>query len=224
MELNMKKLKRWSASIVTSFDWLLNQVENHEAMVNAAIREAQEAGAKARVRLGRVKNDGFQMRTRLSELHQAQEQWKDRALKVAKLDEKKALECLKRRTRVDRQIADLEAQEREHARVEKQLTQDLTLVDERLAQLKAQRNLLRTRQSRAEALQAMQGSDSSMLCEIDDIFERWETRVTEYEMQSATGKKGEDELELEFTSKEEEEVLRESLKELLEQNPNPNPE
>ena len=57
----MKTLKRLSTTVVSSFDWMISQVENHESLVNAAISEIQEAGARATVQLKKVKHDGAAM-------------------------------------------------------------------------------------------------------------------------------------------------------------------
>lgn len=207
----MKSLKRMTSSIVASFDWMVSQVENHESLVNSAIKEVQESGAKARVQLKRVQQDGKNMRKRLSELRDADEKWRERAITIADIDEKRALECLRRRKRVQKEITDLEVQEREHAKLEKQLSEDLTLIDDRLIALRQQRNLLRTRQSRAEALTALKENDSHIISEIDDIFDRWETKVAEYEIQANCNSKSYDDFETEFVSTEEEAELKEML-------------
>lgn len=211
----MKTLRRWTTSIVTSIDQMISQVENHEALVNVAIGEVQEASARARVQLKRVEQDGQRMRKRLVELHEGSELWRDRAVKAAGVDEKRALECLKRKKKIEREIASLEEQEREHVRMEKQLCVDLKTVEDRLQQLKSQRNLLRTRQSRAEALGALGGEDTSIISEIDEIFDRWEIKVSQYEVHGESAYKREDEFEQQFVSEEEEEELKIALVELL---------
>ena len=155
------------------------------------------------------------MRRRLQELREAQELWSSRAVQTAGVDEKRALECLRRKKRTEQEIAALEEEERQHARLEKQLGLDLKLVEEKLETLKAQRNLLRTRQSRAEALRAAQGQDSGLIGEIDTILERWESKVAEYEILTECGRSREDEFENEFASAEEEGALKEELAQLL---------
>ncbi len=211
----MKTIKRWTSSVAASFDWMVTQVENHEALVNSAIREVQEARARAQVQLKRVRNDGQGMRKRLVELAQAAEQWKERAMTAAKTDEQKAVECLRRQRRAAAALLELEEQERAHAKLEKQLTADLGSIDERLVTLKQQRNLMRTRQSRAEALKTLQGDDSRIISEIDDIFERWEIKVSEYEIEGSCVESTGDALEEQFNAQEEETALKEELKMLL---------
>ena len=75
---------------------------------------------------------------------------------------------------------------------------------------------MRTRQSRAEALRTANGDDSSIISEIDDIFERWELKVSEYEFgASARLSESFDAFEESCRSEEEEAELREELKELI---------
>jgi len=205
----MKTVRRWAASIVASFDSVISQVENHDALVQSAIREVQEAAARAKVQLGRVRHDGQLMRRRIIELREQEELWQSRAKESA--EESKALECLKRRKRILTQMTALEEREREHATVERQLIADLGCVEERLRNLKEQRNLMRTRQSRAEALSAASGADSVALGEIDEIFERWETKVSEYEIRGSCDVRTSDALEEEFLTSEEESDLRAEL-------------
>ena len=216
----MNTLKRWTSGVISSVDWMITQVENHEALVNSAIDDMQRSGAKARVQLNRVIADGKNMRNRLTELKIRETQWRERAVITASADEARALECLKRHKRTQRDIKSLEDQISEHSRVEKQLVFDLGSIDERLAKLKTQRNLLRTRQSRAEALRAFQNDDSHLISEIGDIFERWEAKVGEYEMQGSCGVGLGDELEGEFVSQEETAELRASLTQLISEHEN----
>jgi len=211
----MKTLRRLTTTIVSSFDWMISQVENHDALVDAAIREVQQAGARATVQLKKVRQDGLNMRKRLQDLREAQELWSSRALQTAGVDEKRAIECLRRKKRTELEIASLEEEERQHAKIEKQLGIDLRLVEEKLETLKSQRNLLRTRQSRAEALRAAQGQDSSLIGEIDGILERWESKVGEYEAMTERSRDREDDFTHEFVTAEEESALKEELARLI---------
>lgn len=207
----MKTLKRIGLSIVSSFDSVISQVENHESIVNCAIREVQETGARAKAQLNKVSQDGQAMRKRLLELKDQTELWQERAIKTAGIDEKKAIECLRRKRRLEKTISELETQEREHARFEKQLAADLIVLDEKVVRLKQQRNVLRTRQSRAEAMRLLQSDDSALVNEIDDIFERWEFRVGEYEARATAFTEKVDELDEDYSLQEEESSLRAEL-------------
>ena len=209
----MGTLRRWTSTLVASFEGVIQNIENHEAMVASAIREAEETGARAKSQLQRVKRDGQPMRKRILEYREQADLWKDRAKRHAPIDEVKALECLRRAKRYEQQLSELEKQERDHARLEKDLARDLGVVEERLIALRQQRNLMRTRQSRAEALQLIQQVDSTAVTEIDDIFARWEAQVAACEAR-AGGIRIEDELSSELSTEEEARELRAQLEAL----------
>ena len=90
-------VRRFTSTVSSSFDWVITQIENHEALVGAAIRDAQGAVAKARAQLQRVKGDGQRLRERLSEAQTNMELWQDRAIRIAKTDQERAIECLRRK-------------------------------------------------------------------------------------------------------------------------------
>ena len=211
----MKAIRRLTTSIITSFESMISQVENHEALVESAIREVQETAARAQGQLGRVRRDGQAMQKRLGEITLQIQMWSDRAAKAGALDREKALECLRRRKRLEIEQKDLTTQAEQHKKLEKQLDEDLRTIDEKLGKLKVQRNMLRTRQTRAEALGTLRTDDSRLISELDDIFDRWEVKVSEYEYLAHCAGKQTDELEQEFSRSETDTELSHELDELM---------
>lgn len=200
---------------MSSFEGVVGQLENHEALVTTAIREAEQALGRAKGQLARVRKDGLAMRQRVEELREQATVWEERAKRVASQDEAKAIECVRRRQRCLAQAAKTEDQAVGHLKLERQLTGDLGIVQEKLSSLRQQRNIMRTRASRAEALRVVQSVDSTTIGEIDDIFDRWEVRISACEDHAGSSASSEaDELNVEFTSKEEEEELKALLQSL----------
>jgi phage shock protein A len=183
-EIAMNIIKRWTAGITSRVDWLVSQVENQEALVDSKLREARQSAARAKVQLGRVKQDGQHLRQRLQKEELAAKTWRDRAVQTSKAE-----------------------------KIEQQLCRDVRDMEEQLNALTEKRNLMRTRQSRAEAVQNIQVNAGTVTTDLDDIFERWETRVTEQELVGACSLHI-DPLEEDFISREEESALREELKNL----------
>ncbi len=213
----MNSLRRLTASIVSSFEGVVGQLENHEALVSTAIREAERAAGRAKAQLARVQKDGIQMRARVEELREQAALWEDRAKRIADQDKAKALECVRRRQRHLAQAAKIEEQAVGHTKLERQLSADMVVVQEKLAALRQQRNIMRTRESRAEALRVVHNIDSSTIGEIDDIFDRWESRISAGEAlgeSEVTG--GADDLSVEFSTEEEEGELTAILRALTE--------
>ncbi len=211
----MRTLYRLAASIKANFDWMVSQVENHEALVNSAINEVQQHEAHAKVQLNRLRTESEKMERELKSLSADEENWRKRAIDSANSDEKKALECVKRlqnvRKRKETLAQDLSVQQK----LAEQLTADLGQVKGRLDTLKRQRNALRSRESRAAALAAASMGEHSLVGELDNIFERWEVKVVKTEAEAEVEIDSVDALEEEFLSVEEEEGLKEELKRLM---------
>ncbi|MCB0336427.1 MAG: PspA/IM30 family protein [Bdellovibrionales bacterium] len=204
----MNMFKRWTTSVCASFDWMVSQVENHEALVASALREMQQAGAKARAQLKQVQRDGQTMRKRLLELEELEAAWKERALRSRESDNDAAIECLRRRKLVKREHASLSEQIEAHKRFEKQLTMDLKTIEERVAELKRRKNTLTARQYRNDAMQAGSAEEIGLIAEIDEIFERWEIKLDEKESLTVSSF---DVFETDFIDAEEEDALRAEL-------------
>jgi len=215
----MNRWRQWSASLVSRVDWMVSMVENHEALADSAIRDLQRHAARAKVQMGRVRADGRRLRARLDQEREAVTSWRERARRLAPGDEARALECLRRARVAERRVAELADRAAEHERIESQLARDLTRVEERLATLRSQRNLMRTRQSRADALSAVGQCGEAV--ELEEIFDRWDTRITERELASGCDLEDGDAFESELVDAELEDELRDELRTLLQDPPAP---
>jgi phage shock protein A len=211
----MKLIKRWSTGLVSRVDWMVTQVENQEALVSSALRSAREATARAKVQLGRVRKDGDQLRQTIQTEEDAVTRWRERAVTMANGDEMQAMECLRRGKRAEGALKELRQRLVVHGQSEQQLTKDVRGMEVQLAALVEKRNMMRTRQSRAEAVQSVQGCGESMGCDLEDVFDRWETSVLEKEL-GAQCSISTDDFEESFVGAEEEEQLRDELRQLKE--------
>jgi phage shock protein A len=202
----MTRWKRWTSGFVASIDSVIAQVENHEAQVTSALRELEQGVLRSKVELARVQRDGVALRRSLADEREAAVRWRERAKRDT--DDKRALECLRRAKRSELRSSELDGQQSEHARVEAQLGSDIRTLEERLIELRQQRNTMRTRQSRAEALTIAQAQGDLHHGEIGQILERWESRVTESELASGCNLRSVDSFAEEFSTAEEEASLR----------------
>jgi len=213
----VRVLKRWTTGVFSRIDNFVAQVENHEALVNEALKDLQQATARAQVQLKRVREDGQRLQRQRAEQHEQTLRWRERA-KHSVDDDVRAMECLRRENVAQRTVDALERRMQEHGRTEQQLVADVRCLDERLAKLKEQRNLMRTRQSRAEALGVVQGNAVQLTGDIDEMFDRWEMRVTEAESAGGVDLSNEDSFESAYASEEEQADLRKQLEELRREN------
>ena len=209
----MRYLKRWTTGVFSRIDSFVAQVENHEALANEALKNLQQTTARAQVQLKRVREDGHRLQQQCAEQREQTARWRERA-KRSIVDDARAMECLRREKLAQRGVDELEHRLQEHERTEQQLVADVRGLDTRLATLREQRNLMRTRQSRAEAMGFAQGDALQLTGDIDDMFDRWEVRITQAESAGGVGLSTEDTFEGEYSSQEEQEELRRELDEM----------
>ncbi len=206
----MNRVKRWTMSVTSWVDGVLAQVENHEAAVSAAIGRVRQSTARARVQLKRVERDQQCLRDRLAQEEGAVEVWRRRAKSAD--DEEVALECMRRFKASERRMLQLRQRLAEHERSHKELSEGIRVLNARLSELSERKNLMRTRQSRAEAVHGM-ASTNGPIVDLEDIFDRWETRVGEIEI-AADCAEPVDSFEADFDAVDESVDLRLELEEL----------
>ncbi|MDQ8203952.1 PspA/IM30 family protein [Pelagicoccus sp. SDUM812003] len=209
----MKRIKRWTASIVSGFDSVINQVENHESVVNGSLRELHEHAARAKVKLGRLKGELASMKSKSTELEQAREKWTQRALSLRDADKKKALECLRRRRRVETEIERISQELPRHEALVANIENDVSKLEARIDDIRRKKLSFSSRASRAKAMEVIRDHDLDHSNCVDDVFERWEIKLTESEIGANLGV-GSDSLEDEFLKEEEEAELERQLEAL----------
>ncbi len=211
----MSLIRRISTSITSSVDRAVSKVENHDAIINAALRDTQRAAAKSRVRLERVRKDGNSLKTRYGELQHAVVRWTERAKNVAVTDEAKALECLRRRKDCEAQLRSLRDSIEKHEELESRIAEQVKKIEARIGEVSQQRNMMRSRQSVAEAMRTINNIEGVSYGEIEDTFDRWEINLGEAEILMGSVSTS-DPLDSEFLAEEDTAELRAELEELLE--------
>lgn len=206
----MSRMQRWKMSVTGWVDGVLAQIENHEAAVSSAIGRVRQSSARARVQLKRVERDQRQLREALREEEAAVEAWRRRARDAEA--EEQALECLRRHKASARRVTGLRHRLQEHERSHQELSEGVRVLNTRLGELNDRKNLMRTRQSRAEAAHGMVQAGGP-IGDLEDVFERWEARVGEIEI-AADCEQSIDAFEAEFEAAEEDADLLVELEEL----------
>lgn len=209
----MSILKRLSATMSARVDQVVSEIENHDAIIDSAVRDSQRALAKAKVRFNRLKADGRRLQERLAQLQTSEAQWTRRAQDKAEQDQQTALQCLQKRRKCRRQITAAEQALTDHRSAENRLAKELETMEERVRQIGRQRSLLRSRQSAAEAVRTFKAIEDCSCIDIDNTLEKWEVKVTEAELASGD-LDTDDSLEQQFIEAEELETLQEELNEL----------
>ena len=210
----MSLIRRISTSITSSVDRAVSKVENHDAIINSALRDTQQAAARSRVRLERVRKDGRSLKTRQETLIVAVSRWGERAKSVAASDEAKALECLRRRKDCEAQLHSLRDSIEKHDELESRIADQVKKIESRIGEVAQQRNMMRSRQSVAEAMRTINNIEGVSYGEVEDTFDRWEINLGETEiiMGAATMT---DPLDTAFLTEEDTAELRAELTDLL---------
>lgn len=210
----MSLIRRISTTITSSVDRAVSKVENHDAIINAALRDTQQAAARSRVRLARVKKDGDALKKRCADLKQSAARWTERARSIGADDEAKALECLRRRKDCEAQLHTLRDSIEKHDELESRIAEQVKKIEDRIGEVAQQRNMMRSRQSVAEAMRTINNIEGVSYGDIEDTFDRWEINLGETEilMGAVTAS---DPLDSAFLAEEDTAELRAELTELL---------
>jgi phage shock protein A len=202
------KLKRLVASINASFDDFVSRVENHEAVADSVIADVRAAAARLQVQIGRVGVQTQRATERRDALHRDVARWRQRALDLAEADPPRAIECVRRLERTERQLVQSDQQLADLGRLNDQLRANLTDVERRLEDLTLRRASLSSRDARADALRVCTAGQTE---DVDRIFDRWEISIASAEYSDNIGPAASDQLDRELSRDEEDEALRQRL-------------
>ena len=211
----MRPLKNLVVSVNARLGQAVNQLENHEAVAESIITEVERTAARAKVQLGRIRSETSRLDEEMDRLRHEEERWIERARKVYGVDEERSLECVRRLKRVRVEIKDQAVQIRESSALERQLTSDLKIIEEKLSLLRRRKKSLSGRQNCASALKTVQDGNLGLSDEITDLFTRWEMKVTEWEIRADSVPEEDDDFAASFTKEEEEIELKKCLLEIL---------
>lgn len=210
----MNAIKRIAISLNASLDQFLGQVENHEAVAESSIREAERSAFKARLQFRRIQLQHQRVEKRVEELKLARENWKGRAVKASGGDEAEALECVRRMKAAEEEMVGLKEQARQYVDLEAQLGADLRTVDSKLQELRTRRNLLAGKAARSEAAQAIERVTNEAGVQVEGVFDRWEAQI-EAAAPFCDSSLRTDALEAKFRREEEQAELKSVLAELI---------
>ncbi len=212
----MSVIKRISATISANLDRWVGEIENHDAVIEAAIQEARHSTAQAKVRLGRLRKEGNTLSQRLEQLKADAHTWRIRARSIADNDKEKALSCLQRAHACDREIQVIQQVVEDHEQALATLENQVSQAETRLQTMIRQRNTLRARESVANTFTHLNQSRPSNEINTEDTFERWESAILSRQIDLSESSNF-DSLERGFQQSEERSRLEMELQQLMEQ-------
>lgn len=209
----MSIIKRLYTTISASVDQLVGDIENHDALIDAAIREQRKKLAAARVQLKRLLERERQASGDIEHLQAKQQQWRERAVRTAGEDEAGALACLQQRHRIVEKIEQLQTHRRQYAEASHNMAADIGRCERELQDLSQKHALFRARQSSGEALNVINGMGGLSREDLCGCFERWDATLMAHEIGSPVDEV--DIFEQRFVEEENREQLRRELDDLL---------
>lgn len=213
-EETMSIFKRLSTTLFSRIDHVVGEIEDHDAVIEATIREMHKKMTEAKVRLGQVNREKHNIAQQLENQQLSVQRWRDRAVTAANEDESKAFECLSRAKLAEQQAQHLQTNLAQYEETTAKLTHDLRSAEQRLNEIKQKRSMMRARQSSSEAILATQNADTDTIEQLDKTFGRWEVKLGQSELY-VDEMPIVDHLEKEYLDQENHDELRAELDALL---------
>lgn len=177
----MNLIKRLTTSVTATFGSAVGQLENHDAIVCATIKQNKQAVAKTQARTNILKQQQIAYEAQLKEAKDQEQIWTQRARDLRLSDQDKALRCLSRSNQFKQEIERLTSLIEQQYRLVLDVSDNLRKLKVKLEEMTHKHNLMRSRQTVAEVNRSVASVDSGEL--IDDTFERWESQVLEHEFE-----------------------------------------
>jgi len=211
----MAFFRRVAATLSANIDQAISRIENHDAVIEAALNDTRHAAAELKVRLAGVRNDITRTAEQIQKLKQDEAQWGERAQRIAAEDQNRALNCLRRRDECRDKIRKLQARQERSENVEHRLAKEFARLEQRLADIDLRRQELRGRElsSKGSAVRIDLESDTGI--DVDRAFDRWEVEVTRSEFTTGQVHPDQDDLGDSFERSEREAELRAELEEMI---------
>lgn len=211
----MKLFRKLAINVHSGVENIANRFENKEALSLAYIQEYERAVAKAKVKQNQVEGEVNRLKNEESALQKQIEIWANRARRVHKADEKKALECVARMDKLKRVHAQAAVDRKETEGLKKRMDEDVDHILKKMGDLKRKHQNLAGRQVCVEAVQILKTDETTAQHEVDDLFIRWETDIVAKEIHGRPPAVELDSLADEFDIQEQEEALRQTLEQII---------
>lgn len=211
----MSILKRLSTTLISRIDRVVTEIENHDAVIQAALNEMNRKMAKAKIALNQACRERDRIKTELETQQSNVHRWQERAIICAKTDESKALECLRRSHKSRDRAAVLQKSLDEYTRSIEKMTGNIQSSAQRLNEMKQRLTLMRAKQATSKTDATVHSNCGDAESIVEDTFNRWEMHLNHDDIPLDCTTDDMDELEHEFITQEQQNDLRSELTALL---------
>lgn len=175
----MNLIKRLTTSVTASLDTAVGQLENHDAIVEATIKQVRQAVAKTRARINTLRHQQSAYERQLSDAEEQSMLWTERAKTLAETDKDKALQCVARLNQCQADAKRLSQSIEQQKSLIHDVSINLKKLQTQLEEMTHKHNLMRSRQTVAKVNRAV--ASAGVDDNLNDTFERWEAVVLEHE-------------------------------------------
>ena len=210
----MSLLKRLSITLFSRLDDVVADIENHDALIQAALDEQQKKISAAKIQLGHLRRKRNAVFEQIKQLTVEQQRWQSRASNTVLSDPAKARECLQRKQLLQQQIGKLELSCQEYTLAVEKLSANVQRSESEFSQVQQKRDLLKARQSSAEVLRHLDNNPHENVAQMEKTFARWEANL--YESSAfADSELINDNLEQAYLEEEQKQLIDNELNELI---------
>ncbi len=204
----MNLIKRLTTSVTATLEGAVGQLENHDAIIDASIKQTRQAVAKTQARLATLRQQQNAYESQLQLSIEQIKVWENRAKSLATENESKALQCLTRRNQNEAESNRLKQSIEQQDGLISSVSANLSTLKTKLDEMTQRHNLMRSRQAVADVSKVT--SKSNISEQLDETFERWESVVLETEL-AVSDACCSDPLEAQFAQQEDKAKLLDQL-------------
>lgn len=176
----MNLIKRLTTSVTATLENAVGDLENHDAIVEASIKQTRQAVAKTQARLASLHQQQHAFESQRKLANEQIKIWEDRARSLAGDNEQQALQCLSRRNQNEAEARRLHQAIEQQSVLITKVSTNLNTLKTKLDEMTQRHNLMRSRQAVADVNKVVSKAGQSQ--RVDDTFERWEATVLETEL------------------------------------------
>jgi len=212
----MSIFKRLSLSWFAKLDDLVTEIENHQAIIEAALKEHAQKVAEAKVQKNQLTQQLQHFEKQILKLKSEQNNWKRRAAELADSDQESALECVRRVRAAENKIESLNTSLIQYNQAVNRLDQHIEKGDSELDLLRQKLDLLKARQASTNATNSNALNNQDNLEEVQKAFTNWEKKVAVNELVNNSGLES-DPFAEKFEKEESEQKLKDELQAILDE-------
>lgn len=213
----MNKLKKLTTTITASFDSIINEFENQDAIIQGAISEIKESKALLSAQMKKLENANYRANEKLTQLQLEISKWEKRVQDSFQTNPGLAHNCSKKIVLIEKEIKlilkEIEANKKSIARIHEEKEKITT----KLIEVQSKHRELLSKETQLKANNSVKGMNTSE--SLNTVIDRWEEKLIRHECSQDHGvlNEGHDPLEEHFLEEELELEIQEKLNELTKQ-------